>query len=41
MATSRNTLPAPILFPGDEPFWEAAREGREGGSPSLPAPPAG
>lgn len=21
-------LPAPIVFPGDEPFWEAAREGR-------------
>lgn len=28
MATSRNTLPAPVLFPGDEPFWDAAREGR-------------
>lgn len=28
MATTRNFLPAPVLFPGDEPFWEAARVGR-------------
>lgn len=28
MATTRNSLPAPVIFPGDEPFWEAARAGR-------------
>lgn len=28
MSTSRHSLPAPVLFPGDEPFWDAAREGR-------------
>jgi 3-hydroxyacyl-CoA dehydrogenase len=28
MAAPRNTLPAPVIFPGDEPFWEATRDGR-------------
>lgn len=28
MAASRNTLPAPVIFPGDEPFWEATHAGR-------------
>lgn len=28
MAAPRNALPAPIIFPGDEPFWDAARQGQ-------------
>lgn len=28
MATPRNLIPAPVIFPGDEPFWEATRAGR-------------
>lgn len=28
MATSRPHLAAPVIFPGDEPFWEATRAGR-------------
>lgn len=28
MAAPRNPLHAPIVFPGDEPFWEAARQGQ-------------
>ena len=28
MATSRNFMPEPVVFPGDEPFWAATREGQ-------------
>ncbi|MGF6654526.1 3-hydroxyacyl-CoA dehydrogenase/uncharacterized OB-fold protein [Paraburkholderia youngii] len=28
MAQKRNLPPAPVLFPGDEPFWEAMRSGQ-------------
>lgn len=28
MSSSKYLLPAPVVFPGDEPFWEAAAEGR-------------
>lgn len=27
-APKKNLLPAPVIFPGDEPFWQASREGR-------------
>lgn len=28
MDQARGLLPAPLVFPGDEPFWDAARQGR-------------
>lgn len=28
MSSAKRLPPAPVIFPGDEPFWEAAREGR-------------
>lgn len=28
MSSSKYLLPAPVVFPGDEPFWQAASEGR-------------
>jgi 3-hydroxyacyl-CoA dehydrogenase len=28
MSSAKRLPPAPVVFPGDEPFWEAAREGR-------------
>lgn len=28
MSPAKHLLPAPVVFPGDEPFWQAAAEGR-------------
>lgn len=28
MSPAKRLPPAPVIFPGDEPFWQAAREGR-------------
>lgn len=28
MSSAKRLPPAPVIFPGDEPFWQAAREGR-------------
>lgn len=28
MSATKRLPPAPVIFPGDEPFWQAAREGR-------------
>ena len=35
MDPRRPRAPAPTVFPGDEPFWEAAREGRPIGMDQL------
>jgi len=28
MSSAKHLLPAPVVFPGDEPFWQAAAQGR-------------